>query len=195
MGRLLTPEAGARLTPGSGLAWFSQLAREGAAPDYISTLQYLDIRTYLPEDILTKVDRASMLVSLEARVPLLDHVLMEFVATMPSGLKLRNGIGKQVLKRAMAGDLPPEVLERRKMGFGVPFGKWFRHELADYTRDVLLSRRARERGLFDLAAVSRLLDEHRAARRDRSSQIWSLLCLEEWARHWLDRAPRRAGAR
>jgi len=185
--RLLTPEAQTQLVAEASPAWFQQLAREGGAPDYVSTLQYLDVRTYLPEDILTKVDRMSMLVSLEARVPLLDHILMEFVATMPTRLKLSNGEGKAILKQAMAKDLPGDVIWRRKMGFDPPLGKWFRQELADYIRDILLDRRSRERGVFSPEAVKGLLDEHQKGRRDLSSHIWSLLILEEWARRWWDR--------
>jgi asparagine synthase (glutamine-hydrolysing) len=185
--RLLTPDARARVVPEVSAEPLRRLIREGAPPDYVSTLQYLDVRTYLPDDILTKVDRASMLVSLEARVPLLDHVLMEFVATMPSGLKLRNGTGKAILKTLMAGELPAELLGRPKMGFGVPLGAWFRRDLADYARDVLLGQRTRERGLFDARVVGEVLDEHQRGGRDRSSQLWTLMTFEEWARRWVDR--------
>jgi asparagine synthase (glutamine-hydrolysing) len=185
--RLLTVDARARVSLEVTAEPFRQLIREGVPPDYVSSLQYLDVRTYLPDDILTKVDRTSMLVSLEARVPLLDHVLMEFVATMPSGLKLRNGTGKAILKTLMASELSADLLRRPKMGFGVPLGAWFRRELADYARDVLLGRRTRERGLFDPRVVAGLLDEHQRAGRDRSSQLWALVAFEEWARRWVDR--------
>jgi asparagine synthase (glutamine-hydrolysing) len=150
-------------------------------------MQYIDIHTYLPEDILTKVDKASMLVSLESRVPLLDHSLMEFVATIPSSLKLRNGTGKQVLKRALADSLPAELLHRRKMGFGVPLAAWFRHELSEMTRDLLLSPKFRARGLFKPKAVEALIESH-ASGRDCSPQLWSLICFELWGRQWLDRS-------
>ncbi|MGH7278314.1 MAG: asparagine synthetase B family protein, partial [Candidatus Rokuibacteriota bacterium] len=185
--RLLTPEARVRIDPGVSPREFRRLAAEAQAPDYIATMQYLDVHTYLPEDILTKVDRASMLVSLEARVPLLDHPLMEFVATMPTALKLRDGVGKPILRQAMAADLPAAILGRSKMGFGVPLGGWFRHELADYTHDTVLGPRARQRGIVDPRAVELLIEEHRAGDHDRSGQIWALLCLEQWCRQWLDR--------
>ncbi|MFZ1059031.1 MAG: asparagine synthase (glutamine-hydrolyzing) [Candidatus Rokuibacteriota bacterium] len=185
--RLLTPEIQTLVAPEVTPAPFRRLAQESGTPDYVSTLQYLDFRTYLPDDILTKVDRTSMLVSLESRVPLLDHLLLEYVATMPTPLKLRNGAGKAILKRAMSNELPREVLERRKMGFGVPLERWFRRELSDYIRDVLLDGRTRERGWMESTVVAQLLEEHRSARKDHSSQIWALLCLEEWARRWLDR--------
>jgi asparagine synthase (glutamine-hydrolysing) len=163
---------------------FSRLAAERRAPDYVSTLQHIDIQTYLPDDILAKVDRASMAVSLESRVPLLDHVLMEFVATVPSSLKLRDGVGKHILKRAMEPFLPGEILTRRKTGFGVPLGAWFRHELRDLTRDVLLGQAARERGIFRMSEVEGLLRTHEAGRRDCSARLWALMCFELWMRQW-----------
>jgi len=184
---LLSPGAREHVKPMVTPELFRRLAAEGRTRDYASTLQYLDIHSYLPDDILTKVDRTSMAVSLEARVPLLDHMLMEYVATMPTALKFRNGAGKVILKRAMAADLPAGILDRRKMGFGLPIASWFRRELTDYVRDVLVGYRTRQRGLVDPVAVSALLDEHQSGGRDRSSQIWALLALEEWARRWLDR--------
>src|SRR6266436_4954877 len=158
--RLLSDDLGELAGSGPNPAVFSRLASEGGAPDYVSTLQQIDMATYLPDDILAKVDRASMAVSLESRVPLLDHRLMEFVATIPSTLKLRNGSGKYLLKQAMARDLPDGILTRRKMGFGVPLGDWFRHELRDMTRDVLLGRQSRQRGVFRLSQVNALLSTH-----------------------------------
>jgi len=187
VGRLLTAEVRARLDDDHRMTVFRDLADEGRAPDYVSTLQYLDVRTYLPEDILTKVDRTSMLVSLEARVPLLDHQLMEFVATIPTRFKLRDGLGKRILRDIVEPDLPPAILARGKMGFGVPLESWFRGELHGYVREVVLGTRARQRGWLEPHAVQRMLEEHRSGTRDHASQIWALLCLEEWARRWLDR--------
>ena len=135
-----------------------------------------------------------MAVSLESRVPLLDHRLMEFVATIPSTLKLRNGGGKYLLKRAMAQDLPDEILTRKKMGFGVPLGAWFRRELRDMTRDVLLGPRARQRGIFRASEVDTLLATHDAGRRDCSARLWALICFELWMRQWVDRTPASAKA-
>jgi asparagine synthase (glutamine-hydrolysing) len=184
---ILHAEVRDSVMPGLGAARFR--AHAGAAPerDYVAAMQRIDIETYLPEDILTKVDRTSMLVSLEARVPLLDHVLMEYVATMPTALKLSNAGGKAIFKRAMGEALPPDVLSRPKMGFGVPLARWFRGELGDHAREVLLDGRTRRRGLLDTVAVGRLLEEHRSGRRERATMLWTLLCLEEWARIWLDR--------
>jgi len=184
---LLSAEAREHVEPMVTPALFRRLAAEGRTRDYASTLQYVDIHCYLPEDILTKVDRTSMAVSLETRVPLLDHVLMEYVATIPTSLKLREGVGKVILKQTMAADLPEVIVGRRKMGFELPIGSWFRQELTDYVRDILEGARTRRRGLVDARAVSALLDEHQHGGRDRSSQIWALISLEEWARRWLDR--------
>jgi len=164
---------------------FSRLASELEAPDYVSAMQLIDIYTYLPEDILTKVDRASMAVSLESRVPLLDHVLMEYAATIPSALKLRDGHGKHILKRAMASSLPEDILTRRKMGFGVPLGEWFRGELRDMAHDVLLSQKSRERGIFRLSQIEHLLSAHEAGRRDWSARLWALICFELWMSRWV----------
>jgi asparagine synthase (glutamine-hydrolysing) len=173
---------------------FERMAREAGAPDYVSALQQIDIATYLPDDILAKVDRASMAVSLESRVPLLDHRLMELVAAMPSSLKLRDGEGKYLLKRAMAPHLPTDILARRKMGFGVPLGAWFRGELRDMVRDLLLAPRTRQRGLFKPSWIERLLQVHDAGRRDCSARLWALLCFELWLRQWVDRSPAAKGA-
>ena len=185
--RLLSSDARRHINPVVAPTEFRRLSAESRAPDYASTLQYVDVRSYLPEDILTKVDRTSMAVSLETRVPLLDHVLMEYLATMPTGLKFSGGVGKAILKRVMAPDLPAGILARGKMGFGVPLASWFRHELREYLREMLLGRRTRERGLVDPGAVSELLADHERGGHDRSARIWALLCLEQWARRWVDR--------
>jgi asparagine synthase (glutamine-hydrolysing) len=187
---LLTPEAIAKVTNvalDERSAGFERLAAAADTTDYVSMLQYIDIHHYLPGDILTKVDRTSMLTSLEARVPLLDHVLMEHAARMPSDLKLRDGRGKYVLKEAMRRHLPAEILDRHKMGFGVPLATWFRKDLKDFARDLLSDHRSRERGILRPDTVSHLLDVHLTGRRDYSSQLWSLICLELWFQTWWDR--------
>jgi asparagine synthase (glutamine-hydrolysing) len=184
--RLLSDDFAAAATSVGPPSALSDLVGRGQAPDYVSALQQLDIETYLPDDILAKVDRASMAVSLESRVPMLDHVLMEFVATIPSSLKLRRGVGKHLLKQAMGSLLPDEILTRRKTGFGVPLGAWFRHELRDLTRDVLLSRTAVERGIFRTAEIEALLRTHDSGRRDCSARLWALMCFELWMQHWSD---------
>lgn len=181
--RLLSDDCAAAAMSAGPPTGFSDFGR-GEPPDYVSALQQIDIETYLPDDILAKVDRTSMAVSLEARVPLLDHVLMEFVATIPSALKLKGGVGKHLLKHAMGPLLPDEILTRRKTGFGVPLGAWFRHELRDLTRDVLLSRTAVERGIFRTTEIEALLQTHDTGRRDCSARLWALMCFELWMQRW-----------
>jgi len=156
------------------------------APDLLGRTLHADTLTYLPGDLLVKVDIASMAVGLEGRSPLLDHPLVEFAARLPSGLKLRRGRGKHVLRRAVADLLPPRVLARRKKGFGVPVDRWFRGELREMLADVLLSPRAAARPFFRPEEVRRLCDDHLAGRRDRGNQLWALLMLELWARRFLD---------
>lgn len=154
--------------------------------DYLTRIQYVDTKLYLSEDILTKVDRASMLCSLETRAPLLDHEVIELAARMPPSFKLNGGETKYILKKAMEGILPDEILYRRKMGFGVPLVHWFKKDLTEYARDLLLSKQARERGLFNTAYVESMLDTHQKKGRDLSARIWALLFFEEWARNWID---------
>jgi asparagine synthase (glutamine-hydrolysing) len=149
-------------------------------------MMQVDFGTYLPEDVLTKVDRMSMAHSIESRVPLLDHHLVEFALRLPPGLKLRDGQRKYLLKRVAARLLPPALLERKKQGFGVPLGVWFRGKLRTAFQDVLLSPRARQRGYFDSREVQRLLDEHLAGRRDHDLRLWQLLMFELWHRAYLD---------
>ena len=163
---------------------------------WLSSMQYFDLKTYLPLDILTKVDRMSMAHSLEARVPLLDHRLVEFAATIPPELKL-NGTGKFIFKQAMRGILPDDIIDRPKQGFAVPLGHWFRGRLGGTLRDVLLSRRCRERGIFAPAAVQHLIELHERG-RPLDRQLWTLLSFELWCSQFLDRhavplqAPREA---
>jgi asparagine synthase (glutamine-hydrolysing) len=187
LGGLLTPEAAAQVDLAAPQRMLRALAERAGTDDYLSSLQYMDVHHYLPEDILTKVDRMTMLTSLEARVPLLDHVVMEHAARIPPRLKLRDGSGKYILKQAMRRHLPAEMLSRRKMGFGVPLAQWFRKDLKDFTHDVLLDTRTSQRGILRPARVAQLLGAHLAGRRDYSSQLWSLICFELWCRQWWDR--------
>jgi asparagine synthase (glutamine-hydrolysing) len=153
--------------------------------NYLTRIQYVDTKLYLSEDILTKVDRASMLSSLETRAPLLDHELIELAARMPSSFKLNGGETKYILKKAMEGILPDDILYRRKMGFGVPLIHWFKKDLTEYARDLLLSKQARERGLFNAKHVETVLNTHQKKGRDLSARIWALLFFEQWAKNWL----------
>jgi asparagine synthase (glutamine-hydrolysing) len=145
--------------------------------------QYLDLKTWLPGDILTKVDRASMAHSLEVRVPLLDHRLVDWASTLPPALKLKGGTGKYIFKKALEPDLPHDVLYRTKMGFSVPLAAWLRGPLAQRTRDALLGGAVAECGYFDPAVLDELLREHAAGRADHSATLWKLLMLDAFLRH------------
>ncbi|MBV9211884.1 MAG: asparagine synthase (glutamine-hydrolyzing), partial [Acidobacteria bacterium] len=179
----------ARLNGASaGTKMFHELASQVNTGEAIDPLLYLDSKTYLPGDILTKVDRMSMAVSLEARVPLLDHKLIEFVTRIPASLKLKGFETKHIFKRALRGLVPEEILHRQKQGFGVPVAEWINLQLRERIRETLTERRTRERGLFDARYVSLLLEEHERGRRDHSPALWSLLMLELWHRSFVDRA-------
>ena len=145
--------------------------------DLLSRIQYVDMKTYLTDDILAKVDRASMAVSLEVRAPLLDHKLMETVATIPSSLKLTGRDGKYIFKKAMAPILKSEILDRRKQGFAVPLDRWFRQDLKDLTHEALFST---DDGILDRAFLKKIWDQHQKGTYDRSAHLWSVLMFRKW---------------
>ncbi len=147
--------------------------------DPLSRIQYLDIKTYLTEDILTKVDRASMAHSLEVRCPLLDHKFMEFAATVPSSLKLKGRCRKYIFKSALRQVLPQEIIDREKMGFALPLAEWFRGGIKDFAHAYLLES---EDPFISSASVRRLWEQHQSRRRDRSSQLWNILMFRLWLR-------------
>jgi asparagine synthase (glutamine-hydrolysing) len=151
---------------------------EAPADDALSRAQYADLKIWLPGDILTKVDRTSMAVGLEAREPLLDHRLVEFAATIPAGLRLRRGSGKWLMKRALRRHLPGEILHRTKMGFVTPVGAWFRGPLAAEAAAIASSPALAELGWFDPKAVSRLAAAHRSGREEHGRLLWQLLMLD-----------------
>jgi asparagine synthase (glutamine-hydrolysing) len=152
---------------------------------WLSSLQYMDTKSYLPNDILTKVDRMSMAHSIEARVPLLDHKLVEFAATIPPELKLKGKTTKYIFKKAFEGILPKEILHRRKQGFAIPLGRWFRGQLSLYVRDLLLSRKSLERGLFSKSYIERLIKMNDRG-RSLDLQLWTLITFELWCRRFID---------
>lgn len=158
---------------------------ERADGDWLSALQHWDLKSYLPLDILTKVDRMSMAHSLEARVPLLDHKLVEFAATIPPEFRLRNGEGKSIFKRAMRGILPDEIIDRRKQGFAVPLGHWFRGRLGGFAQDLLLPAGGPRQDIFDRGYIAELLSMHERG-RDLNLQLWTLMSFELWCRRFLD---------
>ena len=153
-----------------------------------SRMMRFDFETYLPEDVLTKVDRMSMAHSIETRVPLLDNDVIDFAATLPSRFKIFEGRRKHILKETLRPLLPAGILDRRKQGFGIPLGNWFRGGLTGLFSDVLESPRAKQRGYFEPAFVQRLLREHLAGQRDHTLRLWQLLVFELWHREYLDTA-------
>lgn len=162
--------------------WMYAFMRECGEPLGVRLLQFSDAMTYLPGDILAKVDIASMANSLEARSPLLDHDLVEWALRLPEGMGWNRSEGKLVLKALARKHLPPSVIDRPKKGFGVPIDDWFAGELQPMARDTLLSPRARERGLFKPGEVERMISDHASGRELHGHRLWTLLCLELWFR-------------
>jgi asparagine synthase (glutamine-hydrolysing) len=150
---------------------------EADTTDPLSRIQYVDIKTYLPDDILTKVDRASMAVSLELRAPILDHKLMEMVASIPSHLKLHGDTGKYIFKKAFESILPANILYRRKQGFAVPLDQWFRRELRDVAYEAIMNH---DDGILDREYLAKLWNQHQAGIFDRSAYLWSVLMFRKW---------------
>lgn len=153
-------------------------ARRSPTDDPLSLIQYLDMKTYLVGDILTKVDRASMAHSLEVRVPLLDHKFVEWASGLPVDTKLRGREGKYILKKSLEPHLPRDVLYRPKMGFAVPIGKWFRGPLKDRLREALLEGGLADTGLFNRVFLEQLVSEHQSGRRENGGPLWSLLMFQ-----------------
>jgi len=168
---------------------FRELADQVKTDEPLDRLLYVDSKTYLPGDILTKVDRMSMAVSLEARAPLLDHKLIDFVTGVPASLKLAGFQTKHLLKEAVKDLIPAEILHRPKQGFGVPIQEWINQQLRSRIRDTLRDARTRQRGYINSNYLDILLDEHERGRRDHSMGLWSLLMLELWHRRFLDGGP------
>jgi asparagine synthase (glutamine-hydrolysing) len=161
---------------------FRQYYSSANTTDPLSRIQYVDIKTYLTDDILTKVDRASMANSLEVRCPLLDHKFMELIASMPSDLKLRGRTGKYVFKRALETELPNNIVNRTKMGFGVPLAAWFRNGIRDYAREFIVERTD---PYLSTSFVTKIWDQHQSGIRDRSGHLWNVLMF----RLWLEKYP------
>jgi asparagine synthase (glutamine-hydrolysing) len=191
---LYTPALAAELGATDSLALLDAATEASDAPEVLERLVHADVQLYLPDDLLVKMDIASMAHSLEVRSPFLDHHVVEFAARLPVRLKLRGWTAKYLLRRAMRGLLPEPVLRRPKMGFGVPIDHWFRHELREMAYDLLLDARARQRGYFRPEVVRRYLDEHVAGRAHHHARLWSLLVLEQWHRVFIDARPGPAGA-
>jgi len=176
----------AALPDADPLEFLARAQARSSHRDPVTSTSLTDLVTYLPCDLMTKVDVASMAHGLECRQPFLDHRVVELAAGMPVERKFRRGRGKRILLEAFA-DLLPEAIQRRpKMGFGVPLDRWFRGPLAPFAREVLSDRRTLQRGFFRPEAVTRLLEDHLSGQFDHSYRLWALLVLELWQRRWMD---------
>jgi asparagine synthase (glutamine-hydrolysing) len=155
--------------------------------DKIAQGPFVDMLSYLPEDLLVKVDIATMINSLESRSPFLDHKMVELAASIPSNLKLKGLNNKKyILKKAFEGTVPNEILYRPKKGFGVPIEKWFKNDLEKYTRETLLAEKTLKRNLFQKEFIQKLLHTHKNTRINHAPRIWALLTLELWFREYFD---------
>jgi asparagine synthase (glutamine-hydrolysing) len=165
-----------------GIVWDASVREQISG--LLERMQFLDLVTYLPDDILTKVDRASMAIALEARVPLLDHRVVEFAWRLPRSVKIRGGMSKWLLRQVLYRHVPPELVERPKMGFGIPLGEWLRGPLRDWAETLLAERRLREGGLLDAGLVRRFWAEHLGGQRNWQYQLWDVLMFEAWRERW-----------
>ncbi|MBI5759292.1 MAG: asparagine synthase (glutamine-hydrolyzing) [Planctomycetales bacterium] len=182
---LYHPEFARQLAGANAAEFLLQAYTTCPSRDFVTRTTCVDVLTYLPCDILTKVDIASMAYGLEARSPFLDHEVVELASRLPIEFKLSRGRAKRILIDTFADLLPPSIRRRPKMGFGVPLGQWFRNELRPLLEDVLLDQTSAARGLFDPAVVRRLIDEHQRQQWDHSYRLWCLLVLELWMRKFL----------
>ncbi|MFA5388570.1 MAG: asparagine synthase (glutamine-hydrolyzing) [Candidatus Omnitrophota bacterium] len=183
---LFTDEFNKEISARHSFDYLNTAFNECGSPDVVDKVMYADIKTNLLDDLLVKMDIATMANSLEGRSPFLDHKMMEFCAAMPSNMKIKGMKLKYILKKSLHGKLPEEILGRGKMGFGIPVDKWFRVELKNYAYEVLMSEKSLKRSYFKKESVKRLLDEHVAARANNGARIWSLLFLELWHREFID---------
>ena len=170
-----------------GERYLSKFFALNPADDLLNRMTYTDMRSYLPECLMAKMDIASMANSLETRSPFLDHKVLEFAFSLPGNLKLKGLTGtKWILKETFKDMLPTEIYSRGKMGFGIPIGIWLRGDLKDYWAGACLSKKALDRGYFKPEALFRLWDEHQAGRRDHGYKLWALLMLELWHGQYAD---------
>jgi asparagine synthase (glutamine-hydrolysing) len=184
--RLVSHWEPSQVTPGvsetRGLLWDRSVRTD--FPDLLDRMQFLDLVTYLPDDILTKVDRASMAVALEARVPLLDHRVVELAWRLPRSVKIRGGVSKWLLRQVLYRHVPKALVERPKMGFGVPLGEWLRGPLREWAENLLSEKRLGENGFFDVAVICRHWTEHLSGKRNWQYLLWDVLMFEAWRERW-----------
>jgi asparagine synthase (glutamine-hydrolysing) len=183
---LFSPAFKAQLGGYSAHEVFNSHASQADTDDPLALIQYLDLKTYLVGDINTKVDRASMAHSLEVREPLMDHELVEWLATLPSSHKIQGKEGKYLFKKSMEPHLPDEVLYRPKMGFSVPLARWFRGPLKQRVRDAVLGERLKSTGWFNQAYLQHLVDAHQSGARDYGAPLWTLLMFDAFLRQVVD---------
>ena len=172
-------EQGSPVSGESGAVAPFDLALDPAAPDALR-MMYCDAVSYLPDDILCKVDRASMAVSLEVHCPFLDHRVAELAARIPIEMKIRGGTGKQILRQMLYREAPRALFERPKAGFGIPVGEWIKGPLRDWAENLLDARRLRSEGWLDAARVEQRWREHLSGERDSTGALWSVLMFEAW---------------
>jgi asparagine synthase (glutamine-hydrolysing) len=185
---LLTPDVRTALAgPDPEMLLAGHFTRFAHLP-WPSQMMRFDAETYLPEDVLTKVDRMSMAHSIESRVPLLDNDVVAFASALPAALKIKGGRRKHVLKEVAAALLPAEILNRKKQGFGVPLGTWFRGNLRELFADTLLSPGSLQRGYFQPAFVRHIVDEHLSGQRDHTLRLWQLVVFEKWHQQYAVRS-------
>jgi asparagine synthase (glutamine-hydrolysing) len=184
--RLVTHWEPAEVAPGAaeakGILWDPQVTSD--FPGLLERMQFLDLVTYLPDDILTKVDRASMAVALEARVPLLDHRVVEFAWRLPRAAKIRGGVSKWLLRQVLDRHVPKAMIDRPKMGFGIPLGEWLRGPLKDWAENLLGEQRLREAGLVDASRARQVWAAHLSGQRNHEYMLWNVLMLESWRERW-----------
>ena len=183
---LYTEDLRQRTTGANPLEFFARYISHSNGKGIIDTVLLTDLMNYLPNDLLVKVDIASMAVSLEARSPFLDHKVIEFAASLPENIKQQGRDTKSLLKKVAARLVPRDVIYRQKMGFGVPLKYWLGNELQGFTREILLSEKATARGLFEKKTVEKLIDEQKRDAKDNSWKIWTLLMLELWFQRFID---------
>jgi asparagine synthase (glutamine-hydrolysing) len=179
---MFSPQFKARLQGYRAVSVLQDHAAACPTDDPLSMLQYLDFKTNLPGDMLTKVDRTSMAHSLEVRVPLLDHTFVEWASGLPSDLKLKGGEGKYIFKKAMEPHLPHDVLYRKKMGFAIPLAAWLRGPLKERMRSALLGPLMADSGIFNRPFLQDMVDQHLSGRRDNGTFIWTLMMFEAFLR-------------
>lgn len=185
---LYSTDFNSQLAAHDSSAFLKEAWQRADTRDLVTQASFADLVTYLPCDLMTKVDIASMAHGLEVRCPMLDYRLVEFAMSLPSALKLRHFRGKAILKDAFGKSLPPAIWRRPKMGFGIPIARWFRRELRPMIYELLLAPDARVNSFFNMSALQRLVVEHDSGKQNHGYRLWSLLMLEAWMRTWQDKS-------